>query len=267
MNKLNEDNYFSNEMNMQYTGSSQIKSFIDCEARTIAELKGEWEEPTSDAMLVSSYIDEAISGTLDIFKEQNPQIFTRTGDLKAQYKIAEKVLEQINNDPMFLKYVSGEHQVIMTGKISNVPVKIKIDSYFKDKAIIDLKAMKDLELIWNNQTRERENFINAYDYILQAALYQEIVRQNTGKQLPFIIAVCTKQEYSERALLSIPQDELNMKLEFLKGYLPHLQELKEGKVQPTFCGKCNYCKSITKCNKIYEYSYYFTKRNHEGGII
>lgn len=261
MEKLTEGNYFSNEMNMKYTGSSQIKSFIDCEARTLAELKGEWDEPKSDSLLVSSYIDEAISGTLDMFKEQNPQIFTRTGDLKAQYRIAEKVIEQINDDPMFLKYVSGEHQVIMTGEVSNVPVKIKIDSYFKDKAIIDLKAMKDLELIWNNQTKEREPFIIAYDYLLQAALYQEIVRQNTGKQLPFIIAVCTKQEYSERALLSISQDELNTKLEFIKGYLPHLQELKEGKIEPSYCGKCDYCKSLAKCDKIYEYSYYFAQRN------
>ena len=261
MEKLTEGNYFSNEMNMKYTGSSQIKSFIDCEARTLAELKGEWDEPKSDSMLVSSYIDEAISDSLDIFKEQNPQIFTRTGDLKAQSKIAEKVVEQIKNDPMFYKYVNGEYQVIMTGEISNVPVKIKIDSYFKDKAIIDLKAMKDLELIWNNQTKQKEPFVNAYDYLIQAALYQEIVRQNTGKQLPFIIAVCTKQEYSERALLSIPQEELDMKLEFIKGYLPHLQELKGNKIKPTFCGKCNYCKSLAKCDKIYEYSYYFAQRN------
>lgn len=261
MKKLTEGNYFSNEMNMKYTGSSQIKSFIDCEARTLAELKGEWDEPKSDSLLVSSYIDEAISGTLDIFKEQNPQIFTRTGDLKAQYKIAEKVLEQINNDPMFSKYVSGEHQVIMTGEISNVPVKIKIDSYFKDKAIIDLKAIKDMNLLWDEKTHQKVNFINAYDYLLQAALYQEIVRQNTGKQLPFIIAVCTKQEYSERALLSISQDELNTKLEFIKGYLPHLQELKEGKIEPSYCGKCNYCKSLAKCDKIYEYGFYFAQRN------
>ena len=267
MNKLNEDNYFSNEMNIKYTGSSQIKSFLECEARTIAELKGEWEEPTSDAMLVSSYIDEAISGTLDTFKEQNSQIFTRTGELKSQYKIAEKVIEQIKADPMFYKYVNGEHQIIMTGKISEVPIKIKIDSYFKDKAIIDLKAMKDLELIWNNKTKQKEPFINAYDYILQAAIYQEIVKQNTNKQLPFIIAVCTKQEYSERALLTIPQDELNMKLEFLQIFLPHIQELKEGKIEPTYCGKCNYCKSIAKCNEIYNYTYYFTKRNHEGGLM
>ena len=237
MIKLTESNYFSKEASKIYTGSSEIKSFLSCEAKTLAEFKGEWEEPTSDSILVSSYIDNAISNTLDMFKEQNPQIFTQKGELKAQYKIAEKVVEQIKADPMFFKYVSGENQVIMTGEISGVPVKIKIDSYFKDKAIIDLKAMKDLELIWNNQTKQREPFLLAYDYILQAALYQEIVRQNTGKQLPFIIAVCTKQEYSERALLSISQNELDTKLEFIKGYLPHIKELKEGKVGPTRCRK------------------------------
>ena len=257
MNNLTEQNYFSNEMNMKYTGSSQIKSFLACEAKTIAELKGEWEEEKSDSMLVSSYIDEAISGTLETFKEQNPQIFTRTGELKAQYKIAEKVLEQIKNDPMFYKYVNGEHQKIMTGKISGVPVKIKIDSFFKDKLIVDLKAMKDFNLIWNNRTGKKENFIDMYGYVIQAALYQEIVRQNTGKQLPFIIAACTKQEYSERALLSITQEELDFKLEFLKSYLPHIHELKEGKIQPVPCGTCDYCLSKKKTEKIYDYTFYF----------
>ena len=257
MVELTEQNYFSNEMNMKYTGSSQIKSFLSCEAKTLAELNREWEEEKSDSMLVSSYIDESISGTLETFKEQNPQIFTQKGELKSQYKIAEKVLEQIQNDPMFYKYVNGEHQKIMTGEISGVPVKIKIDSFFKDKLIVDLKAMKDFNLIWNDTTKQKENFIEKYGYVIQAALYQEIVRQNTGKQLPFIIAACTKQEYSERVLLSIMQDELNNKLEFIKSYLPHIQELKDGKVKPTYCGKCNYCLSKKKTEKIYDYTFYF----------
>ena len=258
-NNLNEENYFSNEMNMKYTGSSQIKSFLSCEAKTLAELNGEWEEEKSDAMLVSSYIDEAISGTLESFKEQNPQIFTQKGELKSQYKIAEKVLEQIHNDPMFLKYLSGDHQTIMTGEISEVKIKIKIDSFFKDKLIVDLKAMKDFNLIWNDTTKQKENFIEKYGYVIQAALYQEIVRQNIGKQLPFIIAACTKQEYSERALLSIPKEELDTNLNFLKQYLPHIQELKQGKIEPTSCGKCNYCLSKKKTEKIYDYTYYFNE--------
>ena len=96
--KLNESNYFSKEASQIYTGSSEIKSFLECEARTLAGFKGEWEEPKSDAMLVSSFIDDAISGALDTFKKENPQIFTQKGELKSQYKIAEKVLEQIKKN-------------------------------------------------------------------------------------------------------------------------------------------------------------------------
>ena len=91
------------------------------------------------------------------------------------------------------------------------------------------------------------------------ALYQEIVRQNTGKQLPFIIAVATKQKYSQRALLQIPQQVMDTKLQFLQSYLHHLQELKQGKVEPTSCGHCDYCISKQKCDKIWYYDEFWEK--------
>lgn len=259
--ELNGKNYFSFENNLKYAGSSQIKKFIECEACGLAELKGEWQEEKSKAMLVSSYIDEYFSGTLEKFKEENPEIFTRQGELKADYKIADEVISQIEEDEMFMKYLSGEHQVIMTGEISGVPVKIKIDSFFKDKVIVDLKAMGNLELQWNEKTHQKENFIDFYDYVLQAALYREIVKQNTGKELPFIIAVATKNKYSERALLQIPTEKMDLKLDFLKEYLPHLQALKEGKIEPTSCGKCPYCISKKKTERIYYYDDFFNKED------
>ena len=56
-------------------------------------------------------------------------------------------------------------------------------------------------------------------YILQASLYQEIVFQNTGKKLPFIIAAMTKEKISERALLNIPKIDMDAKLEEIKEYI------------------------------------------------
>ena len=165
--ELTEENYFSKEAAQIYTGSSEIKDFLKCEACALAKLKGEWEEEKSKAMLVSSYIDEAISGTLDKFKEQNPEIFLKNGELKADYKIANEVLEQMQDDEMFMKYLNGEHQVIMTGEINGVPVKIKIDSFHKDKVIVDLKAMANFDLIWNEKLHQKQNFVEAYDYITQ----------------------------------------------------------------------------------------------------
>lgn len=152
----------------------------------------------------------------------------------------------MKNDPMFMKYLQGEHQKIMIGEIEGIPVKIKMDSYFHDKCIVDLKAVANLDLIWNGKTHQKENFIDYYNYVLQATLYQEIVKQNTSKQLPFIIAVATKEKYSERALLNIQQEKMNEQLNRIKEYLPRIQAIKEGKIVPNFCRQMCLLQVISK---------------------
>lgn len=251
--EINESTYFSKEMNMKYAGSSQIKSFVDCEARTMAELKEEWKQEMTIALLVGSYVDNAISGTLDIFKAQHPEILKKDGTLKAEYLQAEYILSRIERDELFKKYISGDHQTIMTGEIVGVPIKIKIDSYFPDKAIVDMKVVKDFAPIWDNASGHKENFIDYWKYTWQGALYQEIVRQNTGKQLPFFIAAVTKEKEPDLAILAIPQEVLDIKLEVIKSVLPRIKDLKEGKVEPHSCGKCNYCKFHKKLTQIIDY--------------
>jgi hypothetical protein len=88
---LCEENYFSAENEMKYCGSSQIKSFLDCEARTMAKFYEDWKEEPSTALLVGSYVDAAVSGTLDIFKAQHPEILKKDGTLKAEYLQAEYI--------------------------------------------------------------------------------------------------------------------------------------------------------------------------------
>lgn len=128
MKKVTNENYFSPEISQIYTGSSEIKSIIQCEAATLAKLRGEWNEPPTTALKQSSYVDAWASGELEQFKEDNPDMFLKSGELKADYKICDSIIEQIKADTMFLKYITaGETQKIMTGTIANVPVKIKID--------------------------------------------------------------------------------------------------------------------------------------------
>lgn len=255
MNKhdLIEENYFNLENELKYCGSSQLKSFQKCEAETMAKLKGEWEEENSTALLVGSYVDNAIAGTLDIFTEQHPEIFKKDGNLKSEYIQAEYILDRIKRDEMFFKYVSGNHQTIMTGEIANVPIKIKIDSYFPDKAIVDLKCVKDFQPIWNDKTKMKENFIDYWGYTLQGALYQEIVKQNTGNTLPFIIAAVTKEKEPNISLSFIPNEILKAKLEEIKEILPRINELKKEKIIPHRCEHCDYCKCTKKLTSILDY--------------
>lgn len=252
-NNLTEETYFSEENEWKYCGSSQFKAFMKCEAQEIAKLKGEWEEETSKALLVGSYVDNAVSGTLDSFKENHPELFKRDGELKSEYLQADYILERINRDEMFMKYVNGDHQTIMVGEIEDVPFKIKIDSYHKDKAIVDMKCIKDFQPVWNDELKVKQNFIDYWGYTLQGAIYQEVVRQNTGKKLPFFIAAVTKEQEPDLGLFAIPDDVLEEKLNEIKMYLPRLKDVKEGKIESQRCGKCNYCRYTKKLTRILDY--------------
>lgn len=264
--EVTNENYFSMRNNIKYSSCSQIKDFLKCEKSAFKKLKGEYEEEPSEALAISSLIDAVMSNEEADFLDSNKDnsfIFLKSGKFSAKAQAAYENIKQAQEDAKFMKYLNGEHQIIMTGEIANVPIKIKIDSYFKDKVIVDLKAIKDFNLIWNEKTRQKENFIDYYDYIMQGAIYQEIVFQNTGKRLPFIIAAMTKEKISERALLYIPQDDMDTKLEEVKEYLPRLQAIKNGEIEPIACGHCDYCKSVAKVTEIYNYKDYFEKR---GGI-
>ena len=250
---LVEENYFDMSNELKYCGSSQIKSFMDCEARTMAKIKGEWEEETTTALLVGSYVDAAISGTLDIFKAKHPEILKKDGTLKSDYVKADYILNRIQRDELFMKYISGNHQTIMTGEIANVPIKIKIDSYFPNKVIVDMKCVRDFEPVWNSETKTRENFIDYWKYTLQGALYQEIVRQNTGKKLPFYIAAVTKENQPDIAVVGIPDEELEKQLEIIKEVLPTIGNIKNGVIAPKRCEKCDYCKYTKKLDKVIDY--------------
>ena len=140
---LTNENYFSPESNLEYLSVSQYKDFIGtmgkvgCEAQAMAKLDGEWGfNNKSTALLVGSYVDSHFEGTLDLFKAQNPEIFLKNGGLKSDYKKAEEIINRIERDEVFMQYMSGEKQVIMTAELFGSPWKIKIDSYHPGKCKI-----------------------------------------------------------------------------------------------------------------------------------
>lgn len=238
---LSKENYFSGEADTIYMSVSQYKQFKKCEAKGMAMLDEEWETPKTTALLVGSYVDAHFEGSLDLFRAQNPEIFTQKGELKSQFRQAEDIINRIERDKLFMEYMSGEKQVIMTGNIFGVPFKIKIDSYLPDK-IVDLKIMRDFEPIYV-EGKGRVSFIEAWGYDIQAAVYQEIVRQNTGKQLPFYIAAATKEtDGADIQIIKMEQSELDVCLELMEDDVKRFALIKNGIIEPERCEKCDYCK-------------------------
>ena len=236
---LTNENYFSSESNSQYMSVSQYKSFRKCEAATMAELRGEWKRPKTTALLVGSYVDAWFEGTLDEFKSENPEIFKRDGTLKADYVQAEEIITRVQQDEQFMYYMSGEKQRIFTTTLFGVPWKIKVDSLLPDK-IVDLKVMRSIERIMG------KSFVEHWEYDLQMAVYAAVVKAVTGLKLETFLAVVTKQNPADLELIHIPEWRREELLEDVKRHIPHIIEVKTGKVEPERCGVCEYCRATKK---------------------
>lgn len=259
MNKMeiNKTNYFSTKASMEFFGASQIKSFLNCEAETMAEIRGEYIREPSTSQLVGSYVDAHFSREMPEFVVDHPEIFnSRSGALKADFRKGEDIIERIERDPMMMEYLSGEKQKIMVGEIFGYPFKIKVDSLLDDR-IVDLKVMKDMKPVWTQG--ELKTFVDAWGYDIQGYIYQKIVQYNTGKLLPFYLAVATKEKNIDIGIIEIPQWKLNAVGGMLKHYLPIFAELKSGEREPKRCEKCGYCRETKILDSIIAWDDLFEK--------
>jgi hypothetical protein len=242
--KLNNRNYYTTGANQAYFSVSQFKAFQKCEAAAMAELRGEFVPEYGRALLLGSYVDEWLTGTVrstEKFIEDNyAQLYKKNGDPYADIVQANETISRIRQQPKMMYYLGGKHQVIMTGEIEGVPFKIKMDSFDPDEYITDLKYMASLR-----SPNLFTPMIEYWGYDIQAAVYQEIVRQNTGKRLPFIFAVATKESPAHLALGQISQYNMDKALEVVKSLAPRYQKIKTGELPSNRCEDygCDYCTS------------------------
>ena len=232
--ELNQENYYSDDANREFFSVSQYKSFMSCEARAMAEISGEYVRPVTRALLVGSFVDRYFEGTLEDFMKENPAIFTRKKELRAEFKRANKIIETVKTDPKFMDAMSGEKQRIFTFELFGVKWKAKLDSYNAGKAITDLKVVAKMYQL------------PQWRYDLQGAVYQKGVEICTGEKLPFYLAVVTKEMVMDRDIWQIPQSTLDMALRQVEENIGRYADVKAGYIEPHFCGKCDYCKSIKK---------------------
>lgn len=242
MKLITNENYYED---IEYMSVSRYKKLSKCEFAGLAP----WGEP-SDAMMVGSYVDAFVEGTLETFKSEHPEIISSRGaskgGLKSEYIKAEEICEYITKDKVFSQFMSGEKQTIMTGEIGGIPFKIKMDSYSPHIAINDLKVMRSV----TNRDGSFTDFITPWGYDLQLACYQEIVRQNTGEKLPCYICAVTKESPINSVIIELPQHLLDARLYEVESNIRHYYDVFHGNVQAVGCGICGSCISNRKETQI-----------------
>lgn len=266
--KLTHANYYGPRANWAYMSKSQFNGWSKCEAATLAELRGEYTRPESNAFLVGSYVDAALDSpkVLEQFLAEHPEIInSRTKELKADFQHAQYMVERVKSSRLASMLLDGTKQYILRGKIAGVPFRGKADcilspkqcelimkefpqtenvlgGIFTEGCIVDLKTTKDFDPVWSERDMRKVSWIEYYGYVYQGAIYRELYRQMHGKTLPFVIVAVSKEKEPNVDAFSIPPEELDAGLRIVEENAPIYQAVKDGKREPIRCGECEYCR-------------------------
>lgn len=242
---LTPENYYSREANEAWMSYSQYSMFERCESAAIACIHEDYSPYASTALLFGGYVDAYFSGELEQFAEENPELFSSRGptkgQLKAEFRQADEVIARMERDPFFMTFLEGDKQTILTGEINGVPFRGKLDVFGGDR-IVDLKTVRDFEDVWYEDERARVSWIRRWGYDTQAAIYTELVRQKTGKTLPYYIAAVTKETVPDIAVIQIHPRIIEDRLREVENRAPYFQALKMQLMAPDKCGRCDWCK-------------------------
>ena len=258
--ELNRKNYFSKEAETIYMGSSSFKAWDifhsgGCEARELAKRNDEWQEEEKDAFLLGSYVHAWNEGALPEFIAEHPEMFKKNGEIYAKYALGDVMINTLKNDPLVERFREGaEKERIFTGQIGGVDFKIQVDILNIERGYFaDIKTTKNLsESYYNDSKKQRESFIDKYDYKAQIAIYAEILRQNLNMNTylePYLIVV-DKQSTPDHEIIDMKTDFIEEKLEEIKARLPRIMAVRNGVDEPIGCGKCDYCRSKKKAELI-----------------
>ena len=245
---LTQENYFSKEANQEYISVSQFKAFAECEAQALhnIEIGGENEK---QAFLEGKLFENWVAGDRVLFMSQHPELISSrgatAGQLKAEFNKVIKAAERFLEQDFFKDIINKcEKQVILTGKIEGVKVKCELDLFDREtNSIYDIKYMKDFKETWDKAEKVYKPWYYTYNYVLQLAVYREIVRQNFGEPKEIGLMAASKEEEPDLQAKSFSPELLDLELEYFKKNVRRYDDIKKGLLTPDSCGRCSLCKS------------------------
>lgn len=254
--KLNSANYYSLEADRAYMSNSQFKSFLECEAATMAKIRGEWKEEPTEAMLVGSYLHSMLDGTDEQFRQDNPQMFKKDGQPLAKFKLAEEMYQTLMADDFVRFALEGESEHIVTAEFGGVMWKAKLDKYNPTAGrIVDVKTVAKIRDKHWTPDLGWASFVDAYGYVRQLAIYVELerIRSNRASHLEPLIVAVSKEDPPDKEIIGLDADRIRFEIEQVKLQLPHIIAVKQGLEEPVRCEKCKYCRTSKRLSHIVHY--------------
>lgn len=249
--QLTDNNYYSNDANWHYRSKSQYWEFLQCEARALAELKGEYEPDINETpLLFGNYLHSYFESedAHKKFLEDNKKSLYKYGNpekgIKRDFLLADRCIDALKDDDGFNALYQGTKETIVKGEIDGVKWMGKIDCLDLDHGrFYDLKTVDDIhKKHWDEELHQYVDFTKARGYDTQMAIYKELIKQTFDVDCdPYIIAV-SKQSVPDKAVIAFDDNDLREALNDVRMRQEHINSVINGEAEPRACGECAYCR-------------------------
>ncbi|MFD1410762.1 PD-(D/E)XK nuclease-like domain-containing protein [Lapidilactobacillus gannanensis] len=248
--QLNSQNYYDADTDWQYMSVSLFKDFMKCEASALDKLKSnKLADENATPLIVGNYVHsyfESPESHATFIESKKDLITTRSGSLRSEYKLADKMIERLKNSEFFNWLYQGKKEAIVTGDLFGTRWKGKIDCLdVENGRFIDLKTSADLNRVfWSKRYGGKVLWLQEYGYIMQMSIYKHLLEQQYKKKFDPIIFAVSKTDPVGIQGYEIYKDPDLMELEdaYVQRTLPRVLKVIHGEVAPTWCHKCDWCK-------------------------
>jgi hypothetical protein len=278
-------NYHSLAVKRETMSNSQWKQWIECAAATKAEMDGHLVRldtaseaavtaakaqgkivtvPT-EALLVGSYVDRAVTVPTELqsWCDEHAEDVFKAARAKgappakrAAFETADAIIARVKADPMFAKITANcAAQVVFQGRIGDenwlymadwVDTSKNVLLDFKTAASFEAKWCEE-ELLWDGEWRRRNVRVEWYDaagYWRQLAVGRELYFQTHGVYPLCGIVAATKQDPPNLGLWLLDNDlRMEREVGHIKNLTAEVFAWKRGTVPPPACGDCEWCRA------------------------
>lgn len=245
---VTKDNYYSSEAGKAYLSNSQFNAMLECSAKAMAELEGRYVQPDIEHLLVGQYthMELLTPEGMDEWMKRNGEnvVSQKTKRRYAAFDVAQRMIDRVKVEPDAMALLSGEHERIITFDLGGAKWKAQLDVADFDPAtpsITDLKTAKDFEPRWDDKAKTRVPWYEGY--WRQMAVYRAAYKSVLNVEPALYVVGVSKQEPSAIALLNFDNvARLDAEIAYIESKVEEIVAIKDGKVKPTHCGTCAYCR-------------------------
>lgn len=253
---LTPENYHSPEARAAYISSSDIKLAVGCEAMWAAQARGLYQRPENTSAFAYGHLFEvALTGGANAYIEAHPELTLsrggNKGQLRAAYAGALELAAAVGKSPFLSRLIDRcRKQVILTGRLCGMPVRVMMDLLDEDGSIYDLKSARDFRAVWDEGREAYLEWWAVYHYPVQLWVYREIARQN-GLTVPQVGIIAGSKADMDVQAIRFGPDTMQAAEADARYTLRRMAAIRTGDA-PDACGRCEWCLSQKRITEFEE---------------